>query len=314
MRKRKVGLNGPEVLALGLGCMTMPESEESERTIHRALDLGINLLDTADVYGRGNHESELLIGKAIKERRESVVIATKFGLSANGIIGKPKYVKQACESSLQRLGTDHIDLYFQHRVDPATPIEETIGAMAELVKEGKVRYLGLSEASAEMIRRAHVIHPITALETEYSLWSRDAEDEILPVCRELGIGFIAYSPLARGFLSGSINSIEDLDVMDYRRLMPRFQDQNFERNFELVVALQKIAAKKGCQTSQLALAWLLSRGEDIIPIPGTKRIEYLEENLGALQIDLEKDDLALIEQTAPRGNVKGQRYPEEMMP
>ncbi|MED1420316.1 aldo/keto reductase [Bacillus smithii] len=323
MQKRKLGNLGLEVSALGLGCMGMSDfysgrdDNESIKTIHRALDLGVTLLDTADMYGVGKNEE--LVGRAIKGRRDQVIIATKFGnVRAEdgtflGVNGRPEYVKQACEASLRRLGVDYIDLYYQHRVDPNTPIEETIGAMADLVREGKVRYIGMSEAAPETIRRAHAVHPITALQTEYSLWSRDVEDEILPTCRELGIGFVAYSPLGRGFLTGKIQKFEDLEEDDYRRHSPRFQGENFQKNLDLVQQIRKIASEKGCQPSQLALAWLLAQGQDIVPIPGTKKIPYLEENLKALDISLTDDDLARINQVAPQGVAAGERYPEEVM-
>ncbi|MGG1292014.1 aldo/keto reductase [Bacillus smithii] len=323
MQKRKLGNFRLEVSALGLGCMGMSDfysgrdDNESIKTIHRALDLGVTLLDTADMYGVGKNEE--LVGRAIKGRRDQVIIATKFGnVRAEdgtflGVNGRPEYVKQACEASLRRLGVDYIDLYYQHRVDPNTPIEETIGAMADLVREGKVRYIGMSEAAPETIRRAHAVHPITALQTEYSLWSRDVEDEILPTCRELGIGFVAYSPLGRGFLTGKIQKFEDLEEDDYRRHSPRFQGENFQKNLDLVQQIRKIASEKGCQPSQLALAWLLAQGQDIVPIPGTKKIPYLEENLKALDISLTDDDLARINQVAPQGVAAGERYPEEVM-
>lgn len=323
MQKRKLGNLGLEVSALGLGCMGMSDfysgrdDNESIKTIHRSLDLGVTLLDTADMYGVGKNEE--LVGRAIKGRRDQVIIATKFGnVRAEdgtflGVNGRPEYVKQACEASLRRLGVDYIDLYYQHRVDPNTPIEETIGAMADLVREGKVRYIGMSEAAPETIRRAHAVHPITALQTEYSLWSRDVEDEILPTCRELGIGFVAYSPLGRGFLTGKIQKFEDLEEDDYRRHSPRFQGENFQKNLDLVQQIRKIASEKGCQPSQLALAWLLAQGQDIVPIPGTKKIPYLEENLKALDISLTDDDLARINQVAPQGVAAGERYPEEVM-
>ena len=322
MQTRTLGLKGPTVSALGLGCMGMSEfygardDDESIATIHRALDLGVNFLDTSDVYGP--HTNEVLVGRAIADRRDQVVLATKFGIvrdpddpAARGQNGRPEYVKQAAEASLERLGVDHIDLYYQHRVDPGTPIEETVGALAELVQEGKVRYIGLSEASPDTLRRANAVHQITALQTEYSLWSRDPEDEILPTCRELGIGFVAYSPLGRGFLTGAIQSIDDLDEDDSRRFSPRFQGENFQRNLDLVTKIAEIAADKAVTPAQLALAWVLAQGEDIVPIPGTKRRSRLEENAGAVDVVLSDDELREIADALPEA--AGQRYPEAMM-
>ncbi len=310
-----------EVSALGLGCMGMSEfygqgdRAESISTIHRALELGVTLLDTADMYGFG--ENEKLVREAIADRRDDVVLATKFGVvrdaedsSVRGVSGRPEYVREACERSLKRLGVDHIDLYYQHRVDPDVPIEDTVGAMAELVHEGKVRFLGLSEAAPGTVRRAHQVHPIAALQTEFSLWSRDPEDEILPTVRELGIGFVAYSPLGRGFLTGRFRSLEDLDVDDFRRHSPRFQGENFERNLELVDRVKEIAAAKDVAASQLALAWVLRQGEDIVPIPGTKHVSYLEENLAALEIELSDEELRSIDEAAPAGAAAGERYPD----
>jgi aryl-alcohol dehydrogenase-like predicted oxidoreductase len=287
-------------------------------TIHRALELGITLLDTADVYGP--HRNEELVGQAIQGRREQVVIATKFGIvrdpanpNVRSVNGKPEYVRQSCEASLHRLGVDTIDLYYQHRVDPNTPIEETVGAMAQLVREGKVRYLGLSEASPQTLRRAVKIHPIAALQTEYSLWTRDPENSVLATCRELGIGFVAYSPLGRGFLTGNFARFEDLPADDYRRHTPRFQGDNFQKNLDLVHRVEEITKEKGCQPSQLALAWVLAQGNDIVPIPGTKRRKYLEENVGTFEIELTAEDLKRIEEVFAPGAVAGQRYPEQMM-
>jgi aryl-alcohol dehydrogenase-like predicted oxidoreductase len=319
METRTLG-QGLSVSAIGLGCMGMSEfygdgdDQESIAVIHRALELGVNFLDTADMYGPFTNEE--LVGRAIAGRRDEVVIATKFGNVRGpngerlGVRGDAEYVHQACEGSLQRLGVDHIDLYYQHRVDPDTPIEETVGAMKELVQEGKVRHLGLSEAAPATIRRAHEVHPITALQTEYSLWSRDPEEEILPTVRELGIGFVAYSPLGRGFLSGQIQSPDDFAPDDFRRTNPRFQHENFQRNLELVERVKEIAAEKGVTPGQLALAWLLHQGDDIVPIPGTKRVKYLEENVAAADIELSEEDLARIDEAAPAGAAAGDRYPD----
>jgi aryl-alcohol dehydrogenase-like predicted oxidoreductase len=319
MKKRKLGTQGLVVSELGLGCMGMSEfyggadEGESLATIDRALELGIDFLDTADMYGPFKNEE--LVGKAIRGRRERFIVATKFGNmrgqdgSFLGISGKPEYVRKACDDSLRRLGLETIDLYYQHRVDKAVPIEDTVGAMAELVAAGKVRYLGLSEASSATIRRAHAVHPISALQTEYSLWTRDPEDDILATVRELGIGFVAYSPLGRGFLTGRFKSPADLPEGDFRRLSPRFQGENFTRNLQLVERINEIAAEKKCTPSQLALAWVLHRGQDIVPIPGTKHRKYLEENAASVDIVLSPADLARIEELAPRDVAAGQRYP-----
>ena len=319
MDRRKLGAQGLEVSALGLGCMGMSEFYGSTdeggaiATIQRAVQLGVDFFDTADMYGRGANET--LVGKAIRDRREEVILATKFGnvRSDDGsreVRGDAEYVRQACEASLQRLDLDYIDLYYQHRVDFRVPIEETVGSMAELVQEGKVRFLGLSEASPETIRRAHAVHPISALQSEYSLWTRDPEDGPLPTCRELGIGFVAYSPLGRGFLTGRISSPDELEEGDFRRNNPRFQGENFQRNLDLVARVEEIADEKGRMPGQIALAWLLTRGEDIVPIPGTKRVRYLEENAEAADVELTDEELERIEQAFPKGAAAGERYPD----
>jgi aryl-alcohol dehydrogenase-like predicted oxidoreductase len=319
MDKRTLG-QGLEVSELGLGCMGMSEfygtADEGEAisTIHRALELGITFLDTADMYGPFTNER--LVGKAIADRRDQVVVATKFGNrrgedgSFLGISGRPDYVREACDASLERLGVDHIDLYYQHRVDNETPIEETVGAMKELVEAGKVRHLGLSEASAATIRRAHAVHPITALQSEWSLWTRDPEAEIIPTVRELGIGFVAYSPLGRGFLSGRIKSVDDLDEKDFRRRGPRFQGENLQRNLDLVARVEELAAEKGVTAGQLALAWVLAQGDDVVPIPGTKRVRYLEENAAAADVELTDEDLRRLDEAFPPGAAEGDRYPD----
>jgi aryl-alcohol dehydrogenase-like predicted oxidoreductase len=325
MTERELGKSGLKVSAMGLGCMGMSEfydpkqlnDAESVRVIHRYLDAGGNFLDTADVYGMGRNEA--LVGKAIKGRRDQVVLATKFGNvrgaggESLGVRGDPPYVRDCCDASLRRLGVEVIDLYYQHRVDPKTPIEDTVGAMAELVKAGKVRHLGLSEAASATIRRAAKVHPITALQTEYSLWSREVEDFILPTVRKLGIGFVAYSPLGRGFLTGRFKSIEDLPADDFRRSSPRFQGENFRKNLELVRKIEELAAAKGCTPGQLALAWVLAQGDDIVPIPGTKRVKYLDDNLGAVKVRLTTDDLAQIDAILPAGAASGARYQPQAM-
>jgi aryl-alcohol dehydrogenase-like predicted oxidoreductase len=323
MKMRKFGPDGPVVSSLGLGCMGMSEfygphdDSESIATIHKAIDSGITMIDTADMYGPFTNEE--LVGKAIAGKRDSVFLATKFGIvrtndpRLRGVNGQPDYVFKSCEASLKRLKVDSIDLYYLHRIDPETPIEDTVGAMAELVKQGKVRYIGLSEAGPKTLRRANSIHKITALQSEYSLWSRDPEDQIFSVCKELGIGFVAYSPLGRGFLTGKIKKIDDLAPDDYRRFSPRFQGENFQKNLELVSAIEKLASQKHISASQLALAWVLAQGDFIVPLFGTKRRKFLEENLIALEVHLTDDDLKYIDSIAPKGAAAGLRYPEAMM-
>ena len=331
MKKRALGKSGPNVSAIGLGCMGLSDfyagASTSERVgtedrqaiavIHRALDLGIDFFDTSDMYGPFTNER--LLGKALADRRNEAIIATKFSIkraedgSFLGISGSPDYVKEACDASLQRLGVDVIDLYYQHRVDPQTPIEDTVGAMADLVRAGKVRYIGLSEAAPRTLRRAHAVHPIAALQTEYSLWSRDPEDELLATCKELGVAFVAYSPLGRGFLTGTIRSLDDLAPNDWRRMMPRFQGENFQKNLDVVAKVEELARARDCTPAQLALAWVLARGDDIVPIPGTSKLDRLEENAGAVDIALSSEELRAIDTVAPKGIAAGERYPAPSM-
>lgn len=317
--KRRLGNEGLKVSAIGLGTMTMPDNHASVDTIRGALDYGVTLFDTADLYGTGTGteaylqkrfgDNEKLLGKALKGRREEAVIATKFGIThTQGYKGDPAYIKKSIDASLYSLGIDYIDLYYQHRYDPNTPIEETVGTLSDLVKQGKIRYIGLSEAPAEIIRRAHEVHPITAVETEFSLWSRELEDEVLPLLKELGIGLVPYSPLGRGFLTGKIKKFEDLPKDDYRREYSRFQGENFINNLEVVSLIEKMAMQKGCTTAQLALAWVLAQGDQIVPIPGTKHLERVKENLGALQVTLSDEDLTEIERISPKGGASGSRF------
>lgn len=314
LQQRKLGNEGLEVSAIGLGTMMMPDNDESVQTIQGALDMGVTMFDTADLYGSEYQlgrfgENEKLVGRALKGRRDKAIIATKFGIThGQGPKGDPAYIKKSVDASLYSLGLDYIDLYYQHRPDPNIPIEETVGTMADLVKQGKIRYIGLSEAPAELIRRAHAVHPVTAVETEYSLWSREVEDEVLPVLKELHIGLVPYSPLGRGFLTGQIKKFEDLPEDDYRRYYPRFQGENFAKNVEVVSLIERMAAQKGCTPAQLSLAWLQAQGEQIVPIPGTKRLERVQENLGALQVKLTADDLAEIERISPKGVAAGSRF------